>query len=240
MSGSKEILFVSDLHLDRDKPEITRNFLHFLETRAVNARVLYILGDLFEVWLGDDDEAEHLHPLFEALQALSRKVEILFLHGNRDFLVGEQLAQRCGMSLFEEPRVITLGKHRVGLMHGDLLCTDDVDYQKFRTMVRGDEWQQQFLSQPLAERQRLAAALRDKSSAAMQAKTIDIMDVNQQAVEQRFAELDIDVLIHGHTHRPAMHSMSNNRRRIVLGDWQPEPSYLSWAEGEFTLVDPRV
>ena len=237
MSEPSDILFISDLHLDRDKPDITQNFLHFLETRAIQARVLYILGDLFEVWLGDDDTSSHFQPVLERLYRLSQSVDIYFIHGNRDFLVGQQLAARCGMTILQEPEIIHLGSTKVGLMHGDLLCTDDVDYQNFRKLVRNPDWQRQFLSKPLAERQQIAASLRDQSADAMAQKEIEIMDVNQSTVIDQFNALNIDVLIHGHTHRPAIHSLPNNRQRIVLGDWRPSASYLSWSNGDFHLLD---
>ena len=240
MSPQGEILFISDLHLDAKKPDITQNFLQFIETRAISARVLYILGDLFEVWLGDDDTQPHYQPVFDALLRLSKSVELFFIHGNRDFLIGKQLAERVGMTILQEPTLLQLGSTRVGLMHGDLLCTDDVDYQKFREMVRNPDWQHDFLAKPLPERQQIAVALRDKSAQAMTQKTYDIMDVNLQAVNEQFDRMDVDVLIHGHTHRPAVHQHGSNRTRIVLGDWQPTASYLSWANNQFSLHDERV
>lgn len=240
MSEPSDILFISDLHLDRNKPDITQNLLHFLETRAIQARVLYILGDLFEVWLGDDDTSAHLEPVIDRLKMLSTSVNIHFIHGNRDFLIGQQLAERCGMTIIHEPVVIQLDSMRVGLMHGDLLCTDDVDYQNFRKLVRNPDWQQEFLSKPLSERQQIAAALRDQSAEAMAQKDYEIMDVNQRTVDEQFQALNIDVLIHGHTHRPAIHQMPQHRQRIVLGDWHPSASYLSWSNGHFQLEDNRL
>lgn len=240
MTRSSETLFISDLHLDQNKPEITQQFLSFIKTRAIQARVLYILGDLFEVWLGDDDEAAGFKPVITALQQLSKSVEIYFIHGNRDFLVGQSFAERTGMTIIQEPTVIQPGSTRIGLMHGDLLCTDDVDYQNFRRMVRNPEWQQQFLGQSLSQRQAIAASLRDKSARAMEAKEIEIMDVNQQTVLRYFDQLNIDVLIHGHTHRPSIHSIADDKQRIVLGDWNPEASFISWKDNNFELTDKRV
>jgi len=240
VSNHSEILFISDLHLDQSHPQITENFLHFLKTRAPKARVLYILGDLFEVWLGDDDPAEEFQVVFNALQQLALDTEVFFMHGNRDFLIGDQLTRRLNLTLIHDPTVITLGSHKVGLMHGDLLCTDDIDYQNFRQLVRDPQWQQEFLAKPLSERKSIAAGLREKSSDAMQQKQNNIMDVNQQSVVDSMQNLDIDILIHGHTHRPAVHPLTGNKQRFVLGDWQPEPSYLSWSEGKFTLIDSRL
>jgi UDP-2,3-diacylglucosamine hydrolase len=240
VTARSEILFISDLHLDQNHPEITQQFLSFIETRATQARVLYILGDLFEVWIGDDDEASAFKPVFNALHQLSQSVAIYFIHGNRDFLIGEQFANRTGMHIIHEPAVIQLGNTKVGLMHGDLLCTDDIDYQNFRQMVRDPEWQEEFLAQSLEERRLIATQLRDKSSREMKAKETEIMDVTQQTVIDYFDSLGIDVLIHGHTHRPALHKLDNNKLRFVLGDWHPEASYLCWKDNTFTLIDTRV
>ena len=235
-----EILFISDLHLDQQHQDIIEHFLNFLQTRAHAARVLYILGDLFEVWLGDDDPAEGFGPVLNALQQLSHNTQLYFLHGNRDFLIGQGFADRIGCTLIADPTLIELGEHRVALMHGDTLCTDDVDYQRFRERVRSAEWQQEFLAKPLAERQAIASALREKSAQAMHGKTLEIMDVNAQSVLDCFNRLKVDTLIHGHTHRPGFHHLGSGRQRIVLGDWKSQPSYLSWLDGHFTLVDPRL
>lgn len=240
MIASSEILFISDLHLDQSKPDITQNFLSFIETRAIQARVLYILGDLFEVWLGDDDEAVDFQSVFTALHKLSQSVKIFFIHGNRDFLISQSFSERTGMTLIQEPRVIQLGTRQVGLMHGDLLCTDDVDYQNFRSMVRNTEWQRQFLEQSLSERREIADQLRNKSTRAMKAKEIEIMDVNHKTVVGYFDQLNIDVLIHGHTHRPGIHLIAGNKQRMVLGDWNPEASFISWKNDQFELVDKRI
>jgi UDP-2,3-diacylglucosamine hydrolase len=236
----QEILFISDLHLDQNKPEIIERFLAFLKARASDARALYILGDLFEVWLGDDDEASAFLEVFDALKDFSSRAELFFMHGNRDFLVSQNLSAKLNMTLLTEPKLVQLGKQKIALMHGDLLCSDDVDYQNFRKLVRQPEWQQNFLNKPLSERQSIADALRKESALAMNQKTNQIMDVNQQTVETTFDELGIDILIHGHTHRPAVHQLSKNRKRIVLGDWQPEASYLSWDKRGFTLHDSRL
>ena len=235
-----ELLFISDLHLDRQHPEIGQALLDLIEARATHARALYILGDLFEVWLGDDDEADYLDPVFDALTRIGQSTELYFMHGNRDFLVGQDLAGRLGMQILADPQQLQLGKQKVALMHGDLLCSDDVDYQAFRQMVRAPDWQQQFLDRPLAERQEIAAGLRAQSNDAMRDKAPQIMDVNADTVEQYFDQLGVDVLIHGHTHRPAIHRQADGRQRIVLGDWRPGPSFLSWRDGQFDLVDDRV
>lgn len=235
-----ETLFISDLHLDPDKPEISQNFLRFIKIRAAQARGLYILGDLFEAWLGDDDGAEAFTELFAAIKHLSTTCRICFVQGNRDFLVGEQLLHKLGARLLQEITIIQLGHHRVALMHGDQLCTDDTQYQAFRAQVRSLDWQQQYLAKPLAERQAIAKQLRRQSRQAMREKSDHIMDVNAQTVADSFDRLGVDTIIHGHTHRPALHSIAPDRQRIVLGDWNPEASYLSWKDGQFSLIDPRV
>ncbi len=234
-----ETLFISDCHLDVSRPEITQHFIEFIKTRASKARVLYILGDLFEVWLGDDDPAEELNPIFDALFNLSKNTKIFFMVGNRDFLVGEQLAKKINLEILNEPTFITLNQRKTALLHGDSLCTDDVDYQKFKTLVRTNAWQHEFLSKPLSERQDIANQLRKTSKEATQQKQNNITDVNQQSVLDYFKTHDVTQIIHGHTHRPAIHVIEN-LTRIVLGDWQPTASYLSWDEQTLSLNDPRV
>ena len=161
--------------------------------------------------------------------------------GNRDFLLGEDFAARTGIRLLEEPERLQLGSHRTLLIHGDTLCTDDHDYQQFRKLVRSSDWQADFLARPLAERRRIAAQLRNDSADAMAQKTADIMDVNANAVEACFRDNAVDTIIHGHTHRPAVHRYPADLTRYVLGDWNPGPSYLAWhPEKGFELQDPRV
>ena len=236
-----EYLFISDCHLDPGRPQTSRVFIDFLQTRAAAARRLYILGDLFEVWLGDDDPAQDLLDVITALQQLSKSCDVFFMAGNRDFLLGEAFADRIGMTLLEEPLLLQLGQHQVALMHGDSLCIDDHDYQAFRATVRDNGWQTNFLSKPLLERQQIAAQMRSDSSAAMRNKSSEIMDVNATAVMQAFHKQHVDVIIHGHTHRPATHNYESDLTRIVLGDWVREPSFLSWkADSGFTLSDPRI
>lgn len=238
---SDEYLFISDCHVDASKPEITGNLLEFLQNRAKHARFLYILGDLFEAWIGDDGHNPGHDAVINSLQSLANNTEIFFLAGNRDFLLGDQAAIEIGFRRIDDPTILQLGEHRVALLHGDTLCTDDADYQAFRRMVRDSNWQKQFLQKPLAERQSIAVELRAKSVEAMTEKSIEIMDVNAEAVSNCFAESSADIIIHGHTHRPAIHQYDKNHRRYVLGDWNPQPSYLSWcSELGFTLTDPRV
>lgn len=236
-----EYLFISDCHLDKNRQDATNNLVDFLTNRATQARFLYILGDLFETWIGDDDETGGLQVVFECFQRLSQQTEIYFLAGNRDFLLGDQCASRLHATVINEPCFITLAQQNIGLLHGDTLCTDDGDYQQFRTMVRSKQWQDDFLGKSLAERKQIVAGLREQSKHAMQQKPTDIMDVNRQAVLDCFEELGVSTIIHGHTHRPAVHHYPGDQIRYVLGDWNPEPSYLSWtADTGFVLTDPRV
>ena len=234
-----DTLFISDCHLHPARPETTAALLGFLDHRAAGAARLYILGDLFEVWLGDDDDAEPA--LIAALRRLSARTEVRFMAGNRDFLLGDEFARRVGMQRIADPATIELGGRRVALLHGDTLCTDDHDYQAFRELVRGAEWQADFLARPLAERRRIAAGLRRDSGEAMAQKPMTIMDVNPDTVAATFDRLGVDTIVHGHTHRPAAHRHGTGRRRFVLGDWNPGPSYLRCDDsGGFELVDPRV
>lgn len=238
---SNEYLFISDCHLDTRRPDVTAALLDFLQNRAPGANFLYILGDLFEVWLGDDDPAPQHQGVIEALRQLALKVDVFFMAGNRDFLLGQAFARHVNMTLLDEPHMLQLDRDRVVLVHGDTLCTDDRDYQEFRSMVRSPAWQSNFLEQPLAERQQIAAQLRADSVDAMSSKSNEIMDVNSRAVENCFRSNQASIIIHGHTHRPAIHQYDSNLRRIVLGDWGREPSYLSWTPARgFVLRDPRL
>lgn len=238
---SEEYLFISDCHLDPGRPEIGAALLDFLRVRAVGASRLYILGDLFEVWLGDDDPADEHAEVIATLQRLARNCNLYFMRGNRDFLVGEQFAERIDMTLLDEPQSLGFGKSRAVLLHGDVMCTDDHEYQQFRAMVRNPAWMAAAMAKPLAERRQMAAQMRADSKVAMLGKSSEIMDVNPDAVQQCFAENSADIIIHGHTHRPAIHRYGSGRNRIVLGDWSAEPSYLSWQPGSgFRLSDARV
>ncbi len=217
------ILFISDLHLHESRPQITRAFFHFLHTQATQAEALYILGDFFDAWIGDDDDATLPQLVSAELLALRQQgVAIYFQHGNRDFLLGEGYAAKAGMSLIPESTVIDLYGTATLLLHGDTLCTADKDYQQFRSMVRSSQWQQQILAQPLAARRALAKQLRDKSQSMNSLKAEDIMDVTPDEVVVQMTNANVTRLIHGHTHRPARHTLAINGKmseRIVLGDW---------------------
>lgn len=237
-----EILFISDLHLAPERPDIIQLYARFLDEQAHYAKRLYILGDFVEYWLGDDDHAEALEPVFSKMKQLADAgLKIYLMHGNRDFLMGEALAERCGCTLINDPVVENLGQQAALLMHGDTLCTDDVRYQELRVMLRSAQWQQQFLAKPLAEREQIAEALREQSKEETQAKPAEIMDVNANAVAQAFIEHGVSLMIHGHTHRPAIHQLEVNGQpvtRIVLGDWYKKGSYLAVdAQGHYQLND---
>ena len=223
-------LFISDLHLEPTRPAITTLFLDFLEQRARRAEALYILGDLFEAWIGDDDDAEPGGTVAAALRRLTDQgVPTHFLHGNRDFLLGERFAAASGIQLLPESVVIELASERVLLLHGDTLCTDDVEYQAFRAQVRDPVWRARTLALPLAQRRALAGQLRETSRQAIQQKAADITDVNPTAVDRALRAHGVRRLIHGHTHRPAIHDWTldgQSARRAVLGDWHDQGSVL--------------
>jgi UDP-2,3-diacylglucosamine hydrolase len=239
-------LFISDTHLDGARPDITAQFLEFLAVEARAAQRLYILGDLFETWIGDDDPDPDKTRVRSALQALtSHGIPCFFMHGNRDFLLGRRFEQMTGATLIADGTVIDLYGRRVLLMHGDTLCIDDHAYQRLRRIVHNPlvQWGLRRLS--LAQRQRLAAKMREGSKAHIEAADKSapyIMDVNQQAVIETMRRHQVDCLIHGHTHRPAIHDLTVDDRpatRIVLGDWYEQGSVLRWDERGYELVGMR-
>lgn len=225
-------LFISDLHLDAERPEITELFGEFLESEARDARALYILGDLFEAWVGDDDPSEAGTFVASKLKALSDDgVPVYFIRGNRDFLLGNEYARRAGMTILPDPAIILLHSTPTMIGHGDLLCTDDVAYQQFRTQTRDPRWQAQFLAQPLEARLAFASQARAASKARygeLQASGVSeiITDVSPDTVASTFSRYGIHHMIHGHTHRPAIHAEANDCTRIVLGDWYTQGSVL--------------
>jgi UDP-2,3-diacylglucosamine hydrolase len=225
-------LFISDLHLEAERPDIAKQFLEFMESDARECEELYILGDLFEAWVGDDDPNTHYFTIKRALRKLSdRGVPIYFMHGNRDFMIGHEFANETGVEILKDPHRVDMYGQKALLSHGDVLCTDDVQYQKVRTMTRDPAWQAKMRTKPLKERLRIAAEARRQSLEQTINMSLDIMDVNQQAVEKMIREHNVDVLLHGHTHRPAVHTVElGNRKakRIVLGDWYRQGSVVRW------------
>ncbi|GAB3058049.1 UDP-2,3-diacylglucosamine diphosphatase [Stenotrophomonas tumulicola] len=236
-------LFISDLHLDPSRPAITDLFLAFLRDEATSADALYILGDLFEAWIGDDTPSPAADAVATALKAVSDAgVPVYFIRGNRDFLLGDTYARRSGMRILPDPSVIDLYGKPVLLQHGDLLCTDDIPYQQFRAQTRDPAFQAQFLAQPLAARIAFAQKAREASQnrqAEMKegdrAQFETVTDVTPAEVVATFARYGVDTMIHGHTHRPATHVLQVGGRscqRIVLGDWFEQGSVLrASAEG---------
>jgi UDP-2,3-diacylglucosamine hydrolase len=236
-------LFISDLHLDGARPDITSQFLDFLQREAAAVERLYILGDLFEAWIGDDDPDADKHRVRDALRVLTQRGTPCFLmHGNRDFLIGSQFAAATGVQLIDDGTVVDLYGRKVLLMHGDTLCTDDHAYKRLRRIVRNPvvQWLMRRLS--LSQRLRLAAKMRASSKARIESvsrSTPDIMDVNNQAVVDTLRRYHVDCMIHGHTHRPAIHDVEVDGRhatRIVLGDWYEQGSVLRWREKGYELV----
>ncbi len=217
-------LFVSDIHLQADTPRTTRAFFDFLEQHARQARQVYLLGDLFEYWAGDDDlDSPFNARVVSELRALSDAgIELFWMAGNRDFLMAESFALATGARRLLDPTVVFIGGQPIVLAHGDAECTDDVDYQRFRTQVRDPAWQQAFLAQPLAQRLAAIAQMRAGSRAAQQDKAAAIMDVNEAAIAELFARTGTTMMIHGHTHRPAVHRQLRDGVefvRHVLPDW---------------------
>ncbi len=236
--------FISDLHLNGAQPEISRQLVDFLRSRVRGADRLYILGDLFEFWIGDDDPDPAYAQVQDELRALTQSgVPCSVMHGNRDFLLGEQFCARTGCELIDDGTVINLYGQRVLLMHGDLLCTDDHSYQRLRRFVRNPLVQWLFKRLPLARRERIAARIRAGSRMHTSEAPSVIMDVNGSAVDRAFDEAAVHTLIHGHTHRPAIHRHSRGNTmctRIVLGDWHAQGSVLQWSpQGYELLTLPR-
>ena len=223
-------LFISDLHLTEERPEANERFIGFLEDKARGADALYILGDFFEYWIGDDDIAEPFNAVVAGLlRDLSRKQKLYLMHGNRDFLIGERFCDATGAQLLQDPTVAEVEGVKTLLMHGDTLCTDDVDYQAWRRTARNPAFQADFLSKSLPERRRLILQMREKSKEVVQGKPAEIMDVNGDAVREVLRRHDVRRLIHGHTHRPGRHAIEVDGRRCerwVLPDWYGRGGYL--------------
>lgn len=231
------ILLISDLHLEEERPDITRAFLHFLATRACQAEALYILGDFFEVWIGDDAMTPFQQSIADALRALSeRGTRIYLMHGNRDFMLGKGFCRAAGCTLLGDPSVVQLGGERVLLMHGDSLCTRDEGYMRLRRLLRNPLSLFILRHLPLSTRRKLARKLRNESRAQTRMKASDIIDVTPELIPRVLAEHGVRTLIHGHTHRPATHELEVDgrpARRIVLGDWDQQGWALQVDESGF-------
>ena len=232
-------LFISDLHLSEDRPAANERFFEFLEKEARGADALYVLGDLFEYWIGDDDLDDPFNAIVAAFFRGLAGTKLYVMHGNRDFLVGERFCRETGATLLADPATVDLGAGNVLLMHGDTLCTDDLDYQAWRRQARSPQFQQQFLAKSAAERKQAVLGLREKSKEVISAKAAEIMDVNAGAVAAAFRQHQVTTLIHGHTHRPAHHKLTVDGRRCerwVLPDWYGRGGYLTVDKGVARLV----
>ena len=224
-------LLVSDLHLESSRPDITSSFFSFLQSVRGQCDALYILGDLFELWIGDDEESHLSSSVANELSLLqSSGTPIYLMHGNRDFLIGSDFSTQCGAQLIEEPYILELGSQRIVLLHGDVLCSGDTDYMEFRAMVRQQAWQSEFRSRSLEDRQAFAAHAREQSQYATSTKSSEIMDVSPDEVTRLLQKLQLISMIHGHTHRPAVHTLDlpdpiqgvTQAKRVVLGDWDKQ------------------
>jgi len=234
-------LLISDLHLTEERPEANERFISLLEGKGRAAEALYILGDFFEYWIGDDDLAEPFNAVIASLlKDLTRHgVPLYLMHGNRDFLIGEGFCAATGASLMQDPSVVDIAGVKTLLTHGDTLCTDDLDYQTWRRKARDPAFQAAFLAKPLDERRQQVHQMREKSKQVVQEKTAEIMDVNDAAVRQALREHGVRRLIHGHTHRPGRHAIEVDGRhceRWVLPDWYGRGGYLQVGSGEPKLV----
>jgi UDP-2,3-diacylglucosamine hydrolase len=246
------LFFISDLHLHPSRPEITQAFYDFLSSTAHKAEALYILGDFFEAWLGDDDDTPMYKEVIQRLKDYSlgsgtankeqadnnQPIPVYIMHGNRDFLLGNTFANQANITLLNDPSVIEYHGCSHLLMHGDSLCTKDADYMAFRAMTRTSEWQQKVLSLSLQERREYAKSLRQKSQEMTSLKAEDILDVTPEEVIKKMAEYNVTSFIHGHTHRPNIHALTINNtsaQRIVLGDWEQKGWYIEITKTQLSL-----
>ena len=241
MSDSSPILFIADLHLSDQSPDIYQRFKEFIGTKALNSRALYILGDLFEYYLGDDAMSPLCLQVCEDLKKLNQNhgVETYFLHGNRDFLVGGQFESKSRTKILSDPYLLELNTETIILTHSDQLCTDDIPYQKARTQLRDPQWQQWFLNLSIEERVEFAKKARKQSKEHTQKASQEIMDVNSTEVQKLFESFQLKTLLHGHTHRPAFHYHQHYNQdylRMVLGDWHHQSSYIEYQNGTFKLL----
>ncbi len=240
----KKTLFISDLHLHESRPLVTRAFFQFLES-AKEAEALYILGDFFDAWIGDDDDQPLVKNVIDQLKALSKSgTQIFLMHGNRDFLIGKSFTEKINATLLDNNEVcINLYGVNTLLLHGDSLCTADTDYMQFRGLVRNPVWQEQFLSQSIDTRRAVASELRNKSKDMNSLKADDILDVTTSEVEKVFQQFQVQRMIHGHTHRPARHQLIINEKpceRIVLGDWHDRFWFVSADETKLELIEKII
>ena len=237
-------LFISDLHLDESRPAVTAAFFEFLKTDAKDADALYILGDLFEVWVGDDDNAPLVQQSVAAMRALSdHGVPCFIMHGNRDFLIGEDFCEATGFTLLDDPCLIELYGVPSLLMHGDLLCIEDTAYLEWRKQCRSSAFQTEFLKHPLEQRKAIVAGMRQQSMEANSNKAEDIMDATPSEFVRYLEQHNCQRMIHGHTHRPMTHEFEANGKpaeRIVLGDWEQQFVYLEVDKKGYNLIKRNI
>ena len=236
--------FISDLHLDETRPHTTALFKSFAEKLKENdpQTELYILGDLFESWIGDDYENELHNEVKTTLNSLTRSgIKVFFLYGNRDFLIGEEFLSETGVELLIDPFLLKSNGKTILLTHGDQMCIDDVEYQTFRSIVRNPDWQKDFLNFPISKRLKIAGETKDASKQSKQEKSMEIMDVNEEEVLRVFKQHGVNTMIHGHTHRPMIHELKIDGRlcsRYVLGDWNKTSAMvLQWSKESLELID---
>ncbi len=234
-------LFISDLHLTPERPQILELFLQFLDHDARDAEALYILGDLFEYWIGDDaaEQIGHQSILHGLHRLTDGGIPVYIMHGNRDFLIGREFCRHTGTTLLPDPTTLTLYGQAAVIMHGDSLCTDDTEHQRFRATVREQTWQDEFLAKPIQVRLAIAKQLRQQSDRSKPTKSPTIMDVNEQSVCDAMQTYGANILIHGHTHRPGFHTVDvggQQAQRIVLGDWYEQSSVLTASHKGFELT----
>ncbi len=233
-------IFLSDIHVSNEHPEISKQLKEFLLKEESKTKAIYVLGDLFEYWLGDDDP----NPLFREIKQLfkqctDKNISIFFMHGNRDFLIGESFAKETGCQILHDPYVIDLFDKKILISHGDIFCTDDKEYQLFRNQTRDPAWKESILSKSLSFREEFAKQARLESSKHTSSKKNEIMDVNKEEILKMYEKYNVDIIIHGHTHRPAIHDVfynGKNYKRIVLGDWYEQGSILRYNEKGFDLI----
>ena len=232
--------FISDLHISQAQPEIGEQFIDFLGHNALKYNALYILGDLFEYWLGDDDINPHLNKIKKALKDYTQSgIPAYFIHGNRDFLIGKRFSTETGIKILSDPTIIQLNYEDVLISHGDLFCTDDVSYQATRKLTRDPKWQNMMLNKSIEDRKFFALEARLKSKNHMKDLADNITDVNQTEIANTFKKFNLKTIIHGHTHRPAIHNLNiqnTDHQRIVLGDWYDQGSCLEWDESGPNLI----
>ena len=232
--------FISDIHLSENNPHLINTFKTFLNESKKTCSHLFILGDLFEIWIGDDDDNSFNQEVKKALiDFTSNGPEVFFMHGNRDFLLGETFANEVGISLLSDPYTLDINGMKTILSHGDFLCTDDTDYIDFRNKVRSEDWQKDFLSKSIDERNNIANSLRSHSRDATSKKSLEITDVNPEMVNNFIQENKLDLFIHGHTHRPKVHEHSS-AKRVVLGDWDKFGWYFSIVEDNLDLKKFKI